>query len=67
MCSKYSLDSIYLQAKFICWFQGSRPIMSAKNKLVVADKMSFIPSSPHTGMQILTGIMSDYMIIVYKD
>jgi hypothetical protein len=41
--------------------------MTAKNKLVVADKMSFIPSSPHTGMQILTGIMSDYMIIVYKD
>ncbi|CAD6212737.1 unnamed protein product [Miscanthus lutarioriparius] len=44
--SLFELDCTYLKAKFICWFQGSRPIMTAKNKFGVAAKMSLTPSAP---------------------
>jgi hypothetical protein len=39
----------------------------AKKKLGIAEKMGLIPSMPHTGMQILSAIMSDCMLIVQED
>jgi len=48
MCSKYSLDFTYLEAKFICRFQGSRPIMTMpKRSWVLQRKWVWSPPAPH--------------------
>ena len=48
MCSKYSLDFTYLEAKFICRFQGSRPIMTMpKRGWVLQRKWVWSPPTPH--------------------
>jgi len=48
MCSKSSLDFTYLEANFICRFQGSRPIMTMpKRGWVLQRKWVWSPQTPH--------------------
>jgi len=48
VCSKYSLDFTYLEAKFICRFQGSRPIMTMpKSGWVLQRKWVWSPPASH--------------------
>jgi hypothetical protein len=39
----------------------------AKKKLGATEKMGLIPSSLHTGVYILSAIMSHYIIIIQED